>query len=106
MGEAGAQRYVFAWSPKAQRSQAVARDSDNIGLYRILAYQASAKAAIARCNARADTVDNQLDDFCHFGAGFCLAGRPADHSPILCLRSALCICLPILKRTVQRFSIA
>jgi hypothetical protein len=33
--------------PKAQRSQTAIRDADNIGLYRILANQASAKAEIA-----------------------------------------------------------
>jgi hypothetical protein len=56
MGNADAQRYLHAWSPKAQRSQSAVRDADNIGLYRILAYQASAKAAIALYNAQTGSI--------------------------------------------------
>ncbi|WP_158608956.1 hypothetical protein [Paraburkholderia sp. RAU2J] len=47
MGDAGAQRCLHAWPPKAQRSQIAIRDADNIGLYRILANQASTKVEIA-----------------------------------------------------------
>jgi hypothetical protein len=47
MGDAGAQRCLHAWPPKAQRSKTAIRDADTIGLYRILANQASAKAEIA-----------------------------------------------------------
>ena len=75
MGEAGAQRYVFAWSPKAQRSLSADRNADNIGLYRILANQASAKARNAPDNVAGCAICDTVDGFLGSYAGLRVAGR-------------------------------
>jgi hypothetical protein len=63
MGDAGAQRCMHAWSPKAQRSQSAVRDADNFGLYRILAHQASAKAAMTLYRAHTESIYGTVNVF-------------------------------------------
>jgi hypothetical protein len=75
MGEAGAQRYVFAWSPIAQRRRSADRNADNFGLYRILACQASAKARNARKSAPGRVICGTVEGFRDTYAGLRVAGR-------------------------------
>jgi hypothetical protein len=75
MGEAGAQRYVFAWSPKAQRRRSADRNADNFGLYRILACQASTKARNARNSVPYRVICRTVDGFRGTYASLRVAGR-------------------------------
>jgi hypothetical protein len=76
-------------------------------LYRILVRQASAKAAIARCNARADTICGACNGFVTpTPVPACRLAAHPGHSLSFVPRSVLCICPPISKRTARRFSTA
>jgi hypothetical protein len=65
----------FAWSPKAQRRRSADRNADNIGLYRILACQASAKARNARNSVPGGVICGTVEGFRDTYAGLRVAAR-------------------------------